>query len=150
MTKRGGCLTRGELLRLRGSLDFARDDGALLTLFFPNDTAFLLRSFCLIVQKNSAFSCTRLSLSTPTTSLSNYARFIHLRSNAFSFSLLFYYPLNLQRLPNSLHSIYPCFIQGLVSIFIILSSHLLNLPFSHPVIFIPFLFIYRCYNMLYL
>ena len=150
MTVRDGYLTRVELLCLRGSLDFARDDGAFLTLFPPNGFAFLLRSFCLIAQKNTAFSCTRLSLSTPTTSPSNYARFIRLRSNAFSFSLLFYYPLNLQRLPNSLHSINPCFIQGLASIFITLSSLLLTLPFSHPVIFILFLFIYRCYNMLYL
>ena len=46
-------MTRGELLRLRGSLDFARDDGAFLTLFSPNDTAFLLHSFCLIVQKKT-------------------------------------------------------------------------------------------------
>ena len=35
MTGRGGYLTRGELLRLRGSLDFARDDGAFLTLSPP-------------------------------------------------------------------------------------------------------------------
>ena len=113
-------MTRGELLRLRGSLDYARDDGAFLTLFSPNDTAFLLRSFCLIVQKKRCFFL--------------YS-FILVNSNDLTFTL---------------HSIYPCFIQGLVSIFIILSSHLLNLPFSHPVIFIPFLFIYRCYNMLYL
>ena len=45
-------------------------------LISPNGFAFLLRSFCLIVQKNTAFSCTRLSLSTPTTLLSHYTRFI--------------------------------------------------------------------------
>ena len=50
-----------------------------------------------------------------------------------------------------LHSIYPCFLQGLASILIALSSFsLLTLLLSHLVIFIPFLFIYRCYNMLYL
>ena len=132
-----------------GDLSTSLEMTLLFNLISPQRLCFLTASFCLVVQINTTFSCTRLSLSIPTTSLSNYARFIRLRSNAFSFSLLFYYPLNLKRLPNSLHSIYPCFIQGLASIFITLSSPLLNLPFSHPVIFILFLFIYRCYNMLY-
>ena len=90
------------------------------------------------------------NLFTPTIPLFFYCALFALLFKKTLLFLVLVYPCQLQRLPNSLHSIYPCFIQGLVSIFIILSSHLLNLPFSHPVIFIPFLFIYRCYNMLYL
>ena len=81
-------MTRGELLRLRGSLDYARDD-----VFFnltPQRLCFLTASFCLIVQKYTVFSCTRLCLSTPTTLLSHYTRFILVFSkNLPQFLLLF-------------------------------------------------------------
>ena len=57
------------LQRLSCSLHF-------INLIFSSDTAFLLHSFCLIIPKCTALSCTRFSLSTPTTSLSYYTHFI--------------------------------------------------------------------------
>ena len=92
-----------------------------INLIFSSDTAFLLHSFCLIIPKCTAFSCTHLSLSTPTTSLSHYTHFIEFPQT------------NLKIRQSTFSSIH--------------HSH----PFSSPYlfIFIPFIFICACYNMLY-
>ena len=49
MTKRGGYLTRGELLRLRGSLDYARDDGTFYSVIQSEAKNLLERLFSLAV-----------------------------------------------------------------------------------------------------
>ena len=113
------CLPRNPFSSLPLRLSYSLH---IINLIFSSDTAFLLHSFFLIIPKCTAFSCTHLSSSTPTTSLAYYTHFIEFPQT------------NLEiRLP-------------------ILSSFHHSHPFSSPYlfIFIPFIFIYVCYSMLYL
>ena len=105
------------LQRLSCSLHF-------INLIFSSDTAFLLHSFYLIIPKCTAFSCTRLSLSTPTTSLSYYTLFILIFPNGS---------------PNVL-SIHPLSPQSNSPILFLISSPSLHPSFLSPHYFYPLYF----------
>ena len=78
----------------------------------------------------------------------------HLISSQRSSLLDSFIRFTLQRLPFSLHSFYPCSLQRIAPFPLL--THTTHNPsslstphFSLPIIFITFIFIYRCYNMLY-
>ena len=132
MTGRGGYLTRVELLRFRGSLDNARDDGAF---------------FVVISTKRSAWrNPLRRSSNYPPPLLFYPHKLQRLCFLVHSFnflqSLFFFLTLAIPY--------YQHLSEGAIHALIFSPTHHTRSLSLYPLFLISFLFTYRCYNMLYL